>query len=279
VSKFEVVDQVHGFGFPEALRWREGKLWFSDMFRGQVMSWQPGGEPEVVLSSKTGGPKMPGGLGWTSSGELLIVDCLERTVIKVGSDGEPKLYLDLTAFTDHPLNDMHVDTDGTAWVGGYGFDPETQKPKASPIFRYTEQGEFSKSSARYVFPNGCERRGEELVVAETFSDQVSFFNNDFEHLQSFKCSTGSGPDGLTFDPEGALYVAMAFTGRIERLGVGGEFELAYALESSQEHMGGPKGIFDCAMHPTNGTLAFSSACLDEGYSMKNDTGSITLLGR
>lgn len=30
-----------GFYFPEAPRWRDGQLWFSDVFGGLVYSWDP----------------------------------------------------------------------------------------------------------------------------------------------------------------------------------------------------------------------------------------------
>lgn len=270
--------QISGLGFPEALRWRAGELWFSDMFRGQVMAWSPGQQPRVVLSSKSGGPEMPGGLGWKQSGELLVVDCLERRVLKLGHDGKISVHADFSSLTAHPLNDMHVDLDGTAWIGGYGFDPDFDEPVGSPIFRVSEAGEISQSEPRFLFPNGCERRASELAVAETFGDRVSFFNSDFGHRESFDCAAGSGPDGLTFDTNGFLYVAMAFSSKIERLSAAGEFEVVFELDTPSESPGGPKGVFDCAMKPGSNILAFSSACLDEAYSKRQNTGSITLLG-
>lgn len=273
----EVMHRLEGLGFPEALRWRAGKLWFSDMFRGQVLSWQPGQDPEVVVSESSGGPKMPGGLGWLPSGELLLVDCLGRRVLKLSGGKELSVHIDLSLKTPYPLNDMHVDADGTAWVGGYGFDPESQAPVESAIFRISASGEPHESPARYVFPNGMERRGHELVVAETFSDRVSVFDDEFSQGQSFACASGSGPDGLSFDSQGRLYVAMAFSSKIERLTLAGEFETVFELATPEASPGGARGVFDCAVKQDENILAFSSATLDEGYAMEHDTGGITLI--
>ena len=88
---------------------------------------------------------------------------------------------------------------------------------------------------------------------------------------------GSGPDGLSFDSNGRLYVAMAFASEIERFNVNGERSTFYKLEPDPQSAGGAKGIFDCAVHPSGKMIAFSSACLDESYAIAHDTGSITIL--
>jgi sugar lactone lactonase YvrE len=273
----QVVKRLDGLGFAEALRWRENELWFSDMFRGNVVSWSPESGSTVRLSQAQGGPEMPGGLGWLPNGDLLVVDCLKRLVLRVDRNENLSVHADLSELTSHPLNDMHVDADGTAWVGGYGFNPETETPVPSALYRISVNGECEESEARFVFPNGCERFGGVLAVAETFADRISFFEDGSRVVKSFDCAPGSGPDGISFDSDGRLYVAMAFSARIQAFGVDGASTLFYQLDSELSHPGGPKGIFDCAVHPSKKLIAFSSACLDENYAMANDTGSLTLL--
>ena len=272
-----VLKQLGGLGFAEALRWRNGELWFSDMFRGNVVSWNPDGQSTTRLSQSQGGPEMPGGLGWAPNGDLLVVDCLKRLVLRLDRNENLSVYADLTNLTEHPLNDMHVEADGTAWVGGYGFNPEGDQPVDSPLYRISPQGELSSSDARFVFPNGCERHGDLLAVAETFADRISFFDDGSRIVKTYTCSAGSGPDGISFDAAGNLYVAMAFSGQIDRFTADGELTQFYKLESASETVGGPRGIFDCAVHPSGKLIAFSSACADENYAMANDTGSITIL--
>jgi len=272
-----VLKQLSGLGFAEALRWRNDELWFSDMFRGQVVSWNPDGETTVRLSQSQGGPEMPGGLGWTPEGDLLVVDCLKRLVLRLDRDAKVHVHADLSRLTEHPLNDMHVEADGTAWVGGYGFNPEIDQPVDSVLYRISPTGELSSSDARFVFPNGCERHGDLIAVAETFADRISFFDDGSKVEKTFECSSGSGPDGLSFDSNGRLYVAMAFAAQIERFTVNGERSTFYKLEPDPQSAGGAKGIFDCAVHPSGKMIAFSSACVDENYAMAHDTGSITIL--
>ena len=270
-------NRLDGLGFAEALRWRNNELWFSDMFRGNVVSWNTERGSTVRLSQAQGGPEMPGGLGWLPNGDLLVVDCLKRLVLRLDRKQNLFVHADLSSATEHPLNDMHVEADGTAWVGGYGFNPETETPLHSPLYRISPEGECEESEARFVFPNGCERFGGVIAVAETFADRISFFEDGSRVVKSFDCAPGAGPDGISFDSDGRLFVAMAFSARIQAFEVDGTSTLFYQLDSELSQPGGPKGIFDCAVHPSKKLIAFSSACLDENYAMANDTGSITLL--
>jgi sugar lactone lactonase YvrE len=272
MSSSRVAAELTGLGFPEALRWHGGALWFSDMFRSKVIRWEIGKEPETILDKSNGGPHMPGGLGWTAEGNLLVVDCLEKQVLLHKND-QVTTFADLSDFTQHPLNDMHVDSDGTAWVGGYGFDPAVDTTRESSLFKISPSGEITLSEAKFVFPNGCER-GQSLVVAETFADRVSFFDDEFNLISRYQLEEGSGPDGLSISPKGELFVAMAFSSELRRLDEEGPVTIFSLSGLSPEN---PKGIFDCAHHPTEQLIAFSSACLDEDYSLKHDTGSITLV--
>jgi sugar lactone lactonase YvrE len=272
-----VIDELAGLGFPEALRWHKGRLWFSDMFRGKVISWEPGKEYSVAVSHSKGGPKMPGGMGWHKDGNLLLVDCLERKILKCKPSGEISTFCDLSDYTNYPLNDMYVSVDGTAWVGGYGFDPENQEPVASSIYKLTSDGEVTVSPPRFIFPNGCDQTNTGLVVAETFADRVSFFSENFEITKQVATPAGFGPDGLSAGPSGELFVAMAFAGSLMNLADDGSFETLIELDKATENEGGPRGVFDCALSADGNLLAFSSACLDEPYSMEHDTGKVTIV--
>lgn len=268
--------ELTGLGFPEALRWHNDSLWFSDMFRSRVVAWRLGAEVTTELDVNNGGPVMPGGLGWTQSGELLVVDCLERLVIRVSGSGDVSTYADLSSLTSYPINDMHVDEDGVAWVGGYGFDPDNEKPVESPIYKILTTGEVLVSETRFVFPNGMEKRGSELVIAETFADRISSLNIDTNSTRAWNLESGCGPDGLSFAPDGSVFVAMAFSASIGVCDADGRSSIVYSLEESRDSLGGPKGIFDCAIDPNGELIAFSTACLDERYSQNHDTGAVKI---
>ena len=276
MPELQTLKTLDGLGFAESLRWRGEELWFSDMFRGAVIAWNPTGASTVKLSQADGGPEMPGGLGWTPAGDLLVVDCLKRQVLKLDGEGVLWVYADLSHLTEYPLNDMHVDVDGTAWVGGYGFDPETETPVASSLYRVSPNGEVSLTPNIFVFPNGCERTNGFLAVCETFADRISFVDDAARLVKTFDCETGAGPDGLSFDDIGNLYVAMAFKGEIRKFNSNGESQQIVKIQTEENQAGGPKGIFDCAVRSRDSIIAFSSACLDEDYAKINETGSITL---
>lgn len=262
-----------GLGFPESLRWHGGALWFSDMFRGRVLRWEPGSSPESVLDAAGGGPAMPGGLGWLPDGRLLVVDCLERRVLAVSAREPIATHADLADRTRHPLNDLHADRDGTVWVGGYGFDPDVDPPVASPLYRIDPAGRVTPTAAEFVFPNGTERSARGLIVAETFADRLSTLADDGARRTSVELPDGSGPDGLSVAPDGAVWVALAFAGRLVRVGLGGSFDTV-DVESGGSRA---RGVFDCAVHPSGRLIAVATADADESYAAGHDTGWVSLL--
>lgn len=277
-------------GFPEALRWRDGALWFSDMFRSRVMRWVPGSAATVVLDAADGGPTAPGGLGWLPDGSLFVVDCEKRRVLRLPLDasgdaaGPVSVYADLAAVMTHSANDMHVDSDGTAWVGGYGFDPENDAPVPSPLVRVATDGAISTTASVFVFPNGCERDASgALLVAETFADRVSTMSASGEATVRSALPGGSGPDGLSIAPDGSVYVALAFAGALARLApLDAGPDAAPAIIHRAEPLttgpgAGPLGVYDCAVHPDGRRIAVAMASLDEDLAMRVDTGRIVLL--
>lgn len=274
-------DVLDGLGFPESLRWRGGAVWFSDMFRGRVVRWTPGGAAETIVDVARGGPGMPGGLGWLPDGDLLVVDCLARRVLRVtgsGASASVAVHADLGELWAHPANDLHVDPDGTAWLGGYGFDPEADEPRPSRLARIDPDGEVVLAEAGLVFPNGCERRADgALVVAETFADRVSVLAPDASRaVARLPLPEGSGPDGLALDGD-AVYVALAFAGEVVRLAEG-SVESLYRGEPIPDGPGaGRVGCYDVAVDPERRLLAIATASLDESLAERVDTGRVTVL--
>lgn len=280
-------DSIEGLGFPEALRWRDGALWCSDMFRSRVLRWTPGSAVEVVIDRDAGAPARPGGLGWLPDGTLLMVDCLERRVLALApGSSTPRPYADLSAHIDRPANDMHVDPDGTAWVGSYGFDPETEDPRPVPLFRIDPDGTVTPSERAFVFPNGMERDADgALVIAETFADRVTTLAPDGRTTTTVQVGAGSGPDGLSVGPDGATFVALAFEGTVVALrhdGAGAASATAprvihRAAPIADGPAAGPVGVYDCAVTPDGRWLAVASASADEGIAERHDTGRIELI--
>ena len=105
---------VDGLVFPEGPRWRDGTLWFSDIWDDRVARVSPEGECITVAQLE-----QPSGLGWLPDGRLLIVAMAARKLMRLEPSGDLAVHADLSPFADWPCNDMVVADDGTAYVG-YG---------------------------------------------------------------------------------------------------------------------------------------------------------------
>ena len=104
-------------GFPEAPRWHDGRLWFSDFHDRRVRALSPDGALETVLDLDDA----PSGLGWTPDGRLLVVAMARRALLEVTGAG-PVVRADLTGLTKVRANDLVVDAAGGAYVSSFGFD-------------------------------------------------------------------------------------------------------------------------------------------------------------
>lgn len=209
-----------GFFFPEAPRWRDGRLWFSDVFGGLIYSWDP---ETGDLTERAQVPGRPSGLGWTPDGELLVVSTTDRTLRR--ADGT--IVADLNPVSDSKINDMVVDVDGTAYIGNDGFDLEARAAEQpAQILRVSPDGEVTVAADGLRFANGMvitsERR---LIVAETWGRRLSWFamgdDGSLGDRQVFaELETGS-PDGICLNPDGRVWTADPMGRRVLLLREGG----------------------------------------------------------
>src|SRR4051812_114124 len=101
--------------FLESPRWHEDELYLSDFYDHRVVAVDGSGGVRTICAV----PNQPSGLGFTPDGGLLIVSMLDRRVLRY-ADGRVEEYADLSRYAGFPLNDMLVDADGRAYVGGFG---------------------------------------------------------------------------------------------------------------------------------------------------------------
>lgn len=215
---------VDDLGFPEAPRWHDGRLWFSDFHDRVVRSVAPGAPVTVELALDDS----PSGLGWGPGGELQVVSMTRRALLRV-RDGVPRVHADLTALTRYRANDLVVDAAGRAYVSSFGFHLEGGgAPEPTVLVRVDPDGTVTVAAEDVVFPNGMVLTpdGGTLVVAETYAARLTAFavgsDGTLSGRRIFAELPGVAPDGICLDAAGQVWVATARTPEVLRVREGGE---------------------------------------------------------
>jgi sugar lactone lactonase YvrE len=203
---------LSGFGFGEAPRWHDGRLWFSDFGDCVVRTVDEAGQIREVL--RVGA--RPSGLGWLPDGSLLVVSMADRRLLRV-HEGHTVEHADLSRFADFPCNDMVVDGQGNAYIGHFGFDllARPPQPRAASLILVRADGTASIVAPDLAFPNGVvlSADGRTLIVAETFAARLTAFDvagdGTLSGRRVFAALAGRSPDGICRDREGGVWVADA----------------------------------------------------------------------
>ena len=223
---------LDGLVFPEGPRWRDGRLWFSDMHAQEVVAVTPGGEREVVARV----PGNPSGLGWLPDGRLLIVSMEDRRLLRQEADGSLVEHADLSALATGRCNDMIVDEAGRAYVGHFGFDlHERARFAEASLIAVAPDGRVTEAASPLRFPNGTviTPDGGTLVVAETFGRRLTAFDVGDDGTLSNRrvwAELGVPPDGISLDAEGCIWVAVPRPGGFLRVAEGGEVRARVDLD-------------------------------------------------
>src|SRR5687767_13363048 len=113
---------LDGLAFPEGPRWRDGKLWFSDMHDQRVKTVDLDGRCEEVVRVEND----PSGLGWLPDGRLLVVSMRDRKLLRLDPDGLRE-HADLSGVATYHCNAMVTDAQGRSYVGNFGFNYENRE--------------------------------------------------------------------------------------------------------------------------------------------------------
>ena len=236
----ELVTLLSGGHYFEGPRWRDGRWWVSDFYRGTVSTVTPDGAEEIVLEV----PGQPSGLGWMPDGSLLVVSRKDFRVLRRTPGGEVSEHADLSSMAKGHLNDMVVDRAGRAYVGNFGFDLMSRAdPSSTDLIRVDPDGTASVAASDLWFPNGTviTDDGGTLIVGETFAARYTRFTvagdgsltdrglwgqmepePSFESFRRTLAELRFAPDGCALDAEGCIWSADAVGGRVARLAPGGE---------------------------------------------------------
>jgi sugar lactone lactonase YvrE len=210
---------AEGLIYGEGPRWRDGKLWVSDMHADVVRTIEPDGAVGVGANAPH-----PSGIGWTPDGDLLTTSLENAALSRITADG-PQVHADLSDF-GVSLNDMVALPDGRAYVDVY-----TQRgggPPPGVIVLVEPDGTAKLVAKGLATPNGLAVApdGNTLVGAETFGSRLHAWtirpDGTLADQRGFADLPDRHPDGICMDAEGAVWVGCFLTGEFLRVLEGGE---------------------------------------------------------
>jgi sugar lactone lactonase YvrE len=216
------------------------------------------GEAEVMLTRDPASHPMGYSIDWLPDGRLLTTGAkLERQE----PDGS------MVTIAEQHANEIVVDGRGNVYINGADFDfVGGGAPKPGYIKVVTPDGQLRQVADDIQFPNGMviTPDGRTLIISESFAGRLTAFDIDGDGGLSGRrvFADGLGPDGITMDAEGAIWVS---TGEfaVARVAEGGtvlqRIELAENRAPFALMLGGPdrRTLFICTAewHTADGHVA------------------------
>jgi sugar lactone lactonase YvrE len=240
-AKAEIL--LDGLAFPEGPRWRDGRLYFSDMHDLCVRSVDLAGRSEVVVEV----PASPSGLGWLPDGRMLVVSMQDRRLLRLEPQGLV-LHADLSQLASYHCNDMVTDARGRSYVGNFGYDLLAQAPqREAEIVLVDAEGRARIAASGLRFPNGTviTPDGRTLIVGESGRACLTAFDvaedGALSGRRPWAVLERAVPDGICLDAAGAIWVASPLGQQMLRVEEGGR--VTHRLDVSRRAiacmLGGP----------------------------------------
>jgi len=229
---------LSGLGIPESPRWHEGRLWFCNWIDRQVVAVGLDGTAEVILAGDPGSRSMGYSIDWLPDGRLLTTGDKIRRREPDGS---------MVILAEQAANEIVVDGRGNAYINGADFDfAGGGAPEPGYIKLLTPDGELRQVADDIQFPNGMVITPDDrtLIISESFAGRLTSFDIDPGGGLSGRrvFAEGLGPDGITMDAEGAVWVGSGGFG-VARVAAGGEVRQRVELPENRAPfavmLGGP----------------------------------------
>ena len=226
---------VDGLCFAEGPRWRNGKLYFSDMHANTVYTVDGTGSLETVVRLND---DQPSGLGWLPDGRLLIVSMTERKLL-VFDKTSLSVMADLSNLASCHCNDMVTDALGRSYVGNFGFDLHASETfKKAEIILVEPDGNCRIVAKELAFPNGTVITPDErtLIVAESMAASLTAFDinpdGSLSNRRLWAKLDKAVPDGICLDSAGGIWVASPSSNEALRVEEGGKVTDRVAVATS-----------------------------------------------
>ena len=224
-----------GLFFGEGPRWRDGKLYISDMLGKKVYTIDASGTKTVIAQM----PHKPNGMGFLPTGDLILSSMHETRLYRYTPSGL-ELYADLCDVYTGYVGDMVIDHNGRIYVDDVGarvFEGEGLKPGRIVIVE--PNGEVSVGVEDCNFPNGIVITPDQktLVFVETFAERLSAVDIVDGKLVNRRVLLDLTPifpspedrarkrgciDGICIDAEGGIWLSMLRAEQFMRINAQGE---------------------------------------------------------
>ena len=256
----EVRTLMTGLGFGESPRWHEGRLWFSNWGKQEVVAVDLAGKSEVVVRVPT---TLPFSIDWLRDGRLLVVSGPESLLLRREPDGSLVAHADLRGVSDKGWNEIVVDGRGNAYVNGAGLDPKTGGFAPGIIAVVTPDGSARQVADDIAFPNGMAVMPDNstLIIAESHGKKLTAFDITADGGLSNRrvwADLGDGtPDGICIDADHAVWYADVPNKRCVRVREGGEVLQAVNVD---------RGCFACVLGGPDKRTLFIMAAEWHGFA-------------
>lgn len=244
---------LDGFTLGESPRWHDGRLWFCDWGRQQVVAVALDGTRDVIADL----PSSPFCIDWLPDGRLLVVSARDGRLLRQEPDGSLVTHAELAALSAQPWNDIAVDGRGNAYVGDIGFDFPGGQFAPGSIAVAAPDGSARQAADGLAFPNGMvvTPGNSTLIVAESYASKLTAFDIDADGGLSNRrvwADLGDGvpPDGICLDADGAIWYADVPNKRCVRVRPGGQVLQTIQLD---------RGCYACALGGADNSTLFMIA--------------------
>lgn len=211
-----------GLYFGESPRWRDGRLYVSDMVGRKVYVINSDCSKEVLLEVEN----QPNGMCFKDDGSLIYSSMFDGKLYQY-KNGQSKLYADLSSVMTGYCGDMVIDASGRIYVDDTGARVlHGEKPCPGRLLLVENDGTVSVAAEDIIFPNGIgiDTSGKNLYIAETFAYRLNKFdigaNAELLNRQVYwdthelpmaagrEWTRFCGIDGICIDGEDGMWLSM-----------------------------------------------------------------------
>lgn len=227
---------AEGLHHAEALRWRDGRLWFSDVFSIDSVN-SIGLAGDLRVEARLGGRTES--IGWLPNGDLLVVMMDGMKVMRQVADGGFEVYADLSGIAGGACNGMVIHPSGRAYVCNFGFDVEEELNRRG---REAVMADHPTATMALVHPDGrieaaadglhltgnapvITPDGKTLIVGEMYGHRLTAFDiaddGSLHNRRLWADLPGVRPDAMCLDAEGAIWTGTTNQNVFLRVAEGG----------------------------------------------------------